>query len=201
MSWIHVIRPVLGPGLCQTGLGLARLSKIFPPPFLTKASNKTSHPIAKPTVQRGRLRSTRRSSALAGGEPPTFRKPLPVQGNLQRQVCKDVLATIGTSSIVVGAREVALVTGVTAWVWALPGAGPFSQAVVVAVSNDVTVAGQNCERRGGCGDCLGPDYFRKELWWQCLMTSLSQVRIWRGRVVLGTAWGRTIFASSCGGSV
>ena len=90
-----MIRPVLGPGLCQTGLGLARLSKIFPPPFLSKASNKTSHPIAKPTVQRGRLRSTRRSSALAGGEPPTFRKPLPVQGNLQRQVCKDFLASHG----------------------------------------------------------------------------------------------------------
>ena len=185
MSWIHVIRPVLGPGLCQTGLGLDRLSKTFPPPFLSKASNKTSHPIAKPTVQRGRLRSTRRSSALAGGEPPTFRKPLPVQGNLQRQVCKDFLATIGTSIIGVGATGVALVTGVTGWVWALPGAGPFSQAVVVAVSNDVTVAGQNLERKGGSGDCLGPDHFRKELWWQCVMTSLSQLKILEFSALLG----------------
>ena len=48
--------------------------------------------------------------------------------------------------------------------------------------------------------CSG-DWRHCVLWWQCLMTSLSQVRIWRGRVVLGTAWGRTIFASSCGGSV
>ena len=60
--------------------------------------------------------------------------------------------------------------------WALPGAGPFSQAVVVAVSNDVTVAGQNFEMKGGSGDCLGPDHFRKELWWQCVMTSLSQLK-------------------------
>ena len=34
-------------------------------------------------------------------------------------------------------------TGVTGWVWALPGAGPFSQGVVVAVCNDVTVAVEN----------------------------------------------------------
>ena len=68
-------------------------------------------------------------------------------------------------------------TGVTGWVWALPGAGPFSQAVVVAVSNDVTVAGQNLERKGGSGDCLGPDHFRKQLLWQCVMTSLSQLKI------------------------
>ena len=35
MPWIHVIRLVLGPGLCQTGLGLARLSKIFLPAMVT----------------------------------------------------------------------------------------------------------------------------------------------------------------------
>ena len=48
---------------------------------------------------------------------------------------------------------------------------------MVAVSNDVTVAGQNLERKGGSGDCLGPDHFRKQLLWQCVMTSLSQLKI------------------------
>ena len=46
--------------------------------------------------------------------------------------------------------------------WGLPGVGSFSQAVMVAVSNDVTAAGQNFERKGGSGDCLGPDHFRKQ---------------------------------------
>ena len=63
------------------------------------------------------------------------------------------------------------------WLWGLPRAGPFSQAVVVAVSNDVTVAGQNFERKGSSGDCLGPDHSRKQLLWQCVMTSLSQLKI------------------------
>ena len=67
--------------------------------------------------------------------------------------------------------------GEEGWLWGLPEAGPFSQAVVVAVSNDVTVAGQNLERKGGSGDCLGPDHFRKQLLWQCVMTSLSQLKI------------------------
>ena len=71
------------------------------------------------------------------------------------------------------------------WLWGLPGAGPFSQAVVVAVSNDVTVAGQNFERKGGSGDCLGPDHFRKQLWWQCVMTSLSQLKILEFSALLG----------------
>ena len=71
------------------------------------------------------------------------------------------------------------------WLWGLPGAGPFLPAVVMAVSNDVTVAGQNFERKGGSGDCLGPDHLRKQLLWQCVMTSLSQLKILEFSVLLG----------------
>ena len=49
------------------------------------------------------------------------------------------------------------------WLWGLPEAGSFSQAVVVAVSNDVTVAGQNFKMKGSSGDYLGVDHFRKQL--------------------------------------
>ena len=71
------------------------------------------------------------------------------------------------------------------WVWGLPGAGPCSQALVVAVRNEVTVAGQNLESKGGSGDCLGPDHFRKQLLWQCVMTSLSQLKILEFRALSG----------------
>ena len=48
------------------------------------------------------------------------------------------------------------------WFWGLPGAGPCSQAVVVAVRNDITVAGENFDMKGGSGDCLGPTRFRNK---------------------------------------
>ena len=59
---------------------------------------------------------------------------------------------------------------------------------MVAVSTDVTVAGQNLERKGGSGDCLGPDHFRKQLLWQCVMTSLSQLNILEFMALLASSF-------------
>ena len=69
---------------------------------------------------------------------------------------------------------------------ALPGTSDFMVARIVypvcthflvAVCNDGTVTGYNLDRKGWSGDCLGPVHFGQELWWRCVMTSLSQVRI------------------------
>ena len=53
----------------------------------------------------------------------------------------------------------------------------FAQTAAVNVMLRSNLSQGNLERKGGAGDCLGPDHFRKQLLWQCVMTSLSQLKI------------------------